>query len=59
VLTKELEQLVPNLPFVKLTIQREVLSAMHKMGDSKWQRTQRQYARKRAKETGNKYWYKP
>ncbi len=59
VLAKQLEMTVPNLPFVKLAIQREVLSHMHKAGDNKWQRKQRQYQRKRMKETNNKYWYKP
>lgn len=58
-LAKQLETFVPNMPFIKLLIQREVLAGMHKMGDPKWARKQRQYQRKRLKETGNEYWYPP
>jgi len=59
VLGKTLDTFVPNMPFVKMAIQREVLSNIHKMGDQKWQSKQRKYARERRKETGNKHWYKP
>ena len=57
-LAKEIDQFIPNLPFFKLMMKREITAAMHKLGDNKWQRKQRRYQRQRKKETGNEYWYK-